>query len=197
MDDVGRIPHRQVELQDGILPSTRISSSVVASIPVLDRIHLRSEDRRLGFLGSIRSHVAMDGGGAGASEDKSEGWGEMMDAAWKRVVEKGKTLRSWNSIPGGKSMRWPSWRAPEGSQREVEDEPVEDNEEEKSELLGFLKALQLEEYAEVLADNGMYIEQLRKTTEKDLKKLGIPLGPRRKICDSIAKNPQWSGFQVK
>ena len=155
-----------------------------------------SEDRRLGFLVSTRVHVAMDGGGAGASEDKSEGWGEMMDAAWRRVLEKGKTLRSWNSIPGGKSMRWPSWRAPEGSQTEGEEEQKKDNEEEISELMGFLKALQLEEYAEVLLENGLYIEQLRTTTERDLKKLGIPLGPRRKICSTIAKDPQWSGFQV-
>lgn len=160
-------------------------------------------ERRTTFVGSaptvtvgIVDHVvAMEDRKEIRNEEEDSEWDAMMDSAWKRVMEKGKTLRSWDSIPGGKSLRLPSWRAPEEQEQEVQEQPAD--EEEKSELLGFLKALNLEDYASLLIENGFYIDRLRTASEKDLKMLGLPLGPRRKICETIAKDPSWSGFEVK
>ena len=52
-------------------------------------------------------------------------------------------------------------------------------------MLGWLKTLGLEQYAVMLAENGVDLETLRLLTERDLQELGVLLGHRKKLLKAI------------
>ena len=54
-------------------------------------------------------------------------------------------------------------------------------------LSTWLGALGLERYAPVLADNEVDFDTLPLLTDLDLEKLGLPMGPRRKLLKAIAE----------
>ena len=52
----------------------------------------------------------------------------------------------------------------------------------------WLKGLGLEQYASVFADNEVDLRILSKLTDKDLKELGIPFGPRKLVLNALAES---------
>jgi SAM domain (Sterile alpha motif) len=55
-------------------------------------------------------------------------------------------------------------------------------------IADWLKRLDLSEYAERFAENGIDISVLPHLTDQDLKELGVPLGHRRKILAAIGES---------
>ena len=55
-------------------------------------------------------------------------------------------------------------------------------------MLGWLKTLGLEQYAVMLAENGVDLETLRLLTERDLQELGVLLGHRKKLLKAIEEH---------
>jgi len=58
-----------------------------------------------------------------------------------------------------------------------------------SELARWLERLGLQQYAELFAVHGVDMEVLPNLTDRDLRDLGLPLGPRRTILRTIEKRP--------
>ena len=56
-------------------------------------------------------------------------------------------------------------------------------------LSDWLKALGLERYAPVFAENEVDLDSLRFLTDNDLQGLGLALGPRKKLLNAIAELP--------
>ena len=56
----------------------------------------------------------------------------------------------------------------------------------------WLQQLGLEQYADLFAIHGVDMEVLSGLTDRDLKELGLPLGPRRIILRTIAKSIEGS-----
>ena len=54
-------------------------------------------------------------------------------------------------------------------------------------LTAWLQKLGLERYTQVFAENEVDLEALRVLGEQDFEKLGVPLGPRKKLLRAIAK----------
>src|SRR6516162_614612 len=54
-----------------------------------------------------------------------------------------------------------------------------------SDIAFWLKGLGLERYADALAANEIDLDTLLELTEGDLKELGLPIGPRRRILNAI------------
>ena len=54
-------------------------------------------------------------------------------------------------------------------------------------LLSWLQALGLERYAGVFAEQEVDLDALRLLSEADLERLGLPLGPRRKLLKALAE----------
>lgn len=53
-------------------------------------------------------------------------------------------------------------------------------------VIQWLRALGLDKYAQAFIDNEIDLENLAYLTEDDLKGIGIPLGPRKKLCNAIS-----------
>lgn len=65
-----------------------------------------------------------------------------------------------------------------------------------SDVAAWLDRLGLAKYAPVFAENDVDLETLQHLSEGDLRELGLPLGPRKKILQagSLASNPRTTGF---
>ena len=55
-----------------------------------------------------------------------------------------------------------------------------------TELSHWLKTIGLDKYQTTFADNEIDLEVLPELTEQDLKELGLPMGPRKKLLKAIA-----------
>src|SRR5690242_11793476 len=65
-----------------------------------------------------------------------------------------------------------------------------------SEILDWLKRLNLEQYEQLFLDQCIDLNVLPDLTDQDLEKIGIPLGHRRKMARAIAE-PRHSGFVIQ
>ncbi|XP_055608989.1 pre-mRNA splicing regulator USH1G [Uranotaenia lowii] len=71
------------------------------------------------------------------------------------------------------------------------DEDSSDNEENESlAVLRFLAAFKLEDYYPTFQKNEIDMETLMLLTESDIKSLGLPLGPYRKLCNAIQERKE-------
>ena len=53
-------------------------------------------------------------------------------------------------------------------------------------IIAWLEMLDLGKYAEIFAENEIDFKVLPQLTEEDIRSLGLPLGPQRKILTAIA-----------
>ncbi|XP_065072683.1 ankyrin repeat and SAM domain-containing protein 4B-like [Ochlerotatus camptorhynchus] len=85
--------------------------------------------------------------------------------------------------PQRKSIKQVHPTADDGDTDDSEEDPTADSSE--SSLLSFLKIYDLQRYHQQLVDKEIDLNGLKLMTEHDIKALGLPLGPHRKLCVAL------------
>jgi class 3 adenylate cyclase/tetratricopeptide (TPR) repeat protein len=62
-------------------------------------------------------------------------------------------------------------------------------------ITDLLKSLELEQYAQLLIDNHVDLKTLQILTDDDLKELGLPFGPRKRLLSALSESRQPQGRQ--